>query len=252
MNSPMKIPAGKNIYYYQEVDSTNMTARQLADRGGPAFSIVLAEEQLKGRGRQGKNWHSPPGSGLWFSVLLRPEKISPSGAAPVTLVTGAVIARRLREACGIPVMVKWPNDLLAGSGKIGGILTELKGGPEEIEYLVIGIGLNINQQENDFPAELKDSATSIYLESGKRFDRQELFLSLREDLIKAYRLFFTDGFDPFHRLWKENSATLGREVSLVRNTETIQGKALDLTPDGALLVQDREGKVHKIWSGEIN
>ncbi len=241
----------KNIYYYETVDSTNLIARRLAGEGAPNFSTVVAEEQQEGRGRLGRSWFSPRGTGLWFSIILRPDISSQADAAPVTLVTAAVLADYLRDHLDLPVLVKWPNDLLVGKKKTGGILTEIKGELNRVSYLVVGVGLNINQQENDFPAELCPRATSLSIEKGKLFNRTELFLSIKNELEKAYRLFFAEGFSPFYQLWKKYNSTLGQNITVSRPGGILRGKALDLTEDGALLLQDERGDIRIINYGEI-
>lgn len=252
MNKTGEKFAGKNIYYYQSVDSTNRAMHRLAKEGAPAYSIALAEEQLEGRGRLGRSWFSPPGSGLWFSILIRPLMLTPADASPLTLVTAAVLAGHLNEHHNLPVKIKWPNDLLIDGKKTGGILTELKGDPDRTEYLIVGIGLNVNQQLTDFPEELGRQSTSLCIASGRKFNRIELFLSLRNELLNAYPLFLKKGFTPFRDLWKENNTTLGQEVTLDRDGGKLQGKALDLTETGALLIIDKEGHMHTINYGEIS
>ncbi|MFU8795638.1 MAG: biotin--[acetyl-CoA-carboxylase] ligase [Dethiobacteria bacterium] len=252
MNKTGKIFAGKNIYYYPTVDSTNQAMHRLAKEGVPTYSIALAEEQLEGRGRLGRSWFSPPGSGLWFSMLIRPMMLTPAGASPLTLVTAAVMAAHLNDHYNLPVKVKWPNDLLIDGKKAGGILTELKGDPDRVEYLIVGIGLNVNQQLNDFPAELDRQSTSLYIASGLKINRLDLFLSLRDELLNAYPLFLKEGFTPFRDLWKENNTTLGQEVTLNWDGGKLEGKALDLTETGALLISDKDGQIHIINYGEIS
>ncbi len=241
----------KNIYYFGTVDSTNLIIRRLAAEGAPNFSTAVAEEQQEGRGRLGRSWFSPRGTGLWFSMLLRPDISNRIDITPVTLVTAAVLANYFREVHNLPVLVKWPNDLLLSGKKIGGTLTEIIGIPDRPGYLVTGIGLNINQQEIDFPGELRLRATSLALESGNFYNRTELFLAIKETLEKAYRLFFSEGFPPFQKLWKKHSSTLGQDVTLSWTGGTMRGKALDLSKHGELLLQDEQGKIHTVNYGEL-
>jgi BirA family transcriptional regulator, biotin operon repressor / biotin---[acetyl-CoA-carboxylase] ligase len=241
------------IHYFAAVDSTNHTARELAEQGQPGGSMVIAEEQRRGRGRRGRSWASPPGAGLWFSVVLRPAGMTPADAAPITLATAATLARCLQEETGLAVRVKWPNDLLIGGRKAGGILTELKGEPDRVEYLIIGIGLNINHEPADFPPELRGRATSCYLESGRKTDRTALFLSLRENLDAAFGRFMQSGFLPFRPLWLAVNATLGTRVRISRpGAPELEGLALDLDQGGALVVEDCDGRRHHIRYGEIS
>jgi BirA family biotin operon repressor/biotin-[acetyl-CoA-carboxylase] ligase len=241
----------KMIRYYNTVDSTNLTIHHLAAEGAPAFTTAIAEEQRQGRGRRGRNWFSPPESGLWFSFLLRPQSLRPEDASAITLVTAAVLADSLNNRFKLPVKVKWPNDLLLDGKKICGILAELRGDLQQIEYLVIGIGLNVNQNLADFPLELQQLATSLSIESGSNINRTELFLELRSDLDSAYRLFLEDGFTPFHKLWKRYNTTLGQAVTINSAGGAIIGQALDLTSQGALQVLDKSGAIHIVNYGEI-
>ncbi len=241
----------RGIMYYREVDSTNLVARRLAEEGYPSYTTVIAEEQLQGRGRLGRDWFSPACSGLWFSVVLRPEKITLANAAPVTLVTAAALANNLKNRQGLAVKIKWPNDLLINAKKFGGILSEVKGEPDRIEYLIIGVGLNVNQQADDFPADLKKQATSLLLESGRAFDRTSLFFSLWENLCRAYDLFMEEGFTPFRESLLAYQSFLGREVKVTWSGGTLVGLAVDLDRDGSLLVKDKKGAVQRIYYGEI-
>ncbi len=241
-----------NIHYYQSIDSTNLASRRLAEKGFPGYSTVIAEEQLKGRGRVGRHWFSPPNSGLWFSLLLRPDFISPAGAAPITLVTAAVLTKYLREKYKLPVTVKWPNDLLINGKKFGGILCELKGETDRVEYLLVGIGLNINQQQKEFPRELCTQATSLFVESGQRFDRTSLFISMRNELVQAYEQFFNKGFAPFRSLLLKYNSFIGQEVNVRWSGGSQKGFACDLTADGALLIKDKTGQTKVINYGEIS
>ncbi|MGM0689012.1 MAG: biotin--[acetyl-CoA-carboxylase] ligase [Bacillota bacterium] len=240
-----------NIYYYKSVDSTNLVARKLAGEGASAFSTVVAEEQKKGRGRLGRYWFSPPGKGLWFSMLLRPDVPGHFDASPATLVAAAVLADFFRTHYELPVLVKWPNDLLIGKKKMGGILTDIKTEPGIIHYLIVGIGLNINQLKTDFPAEIQQKSTSLLIETGRLFYRTDLFLSIRSKLEKAYHLFFAEGFSPFSGIWEKNNATLGQTVTVSWPGGSMRGKAVGLAGNGALLLQDKEGDIHTFNYGEL-
>jgi BirA family transcriptional regulator, biotin operon repressor / biotin---[acetyl-CoA-carboxylase] ligase len=239
------------IHYYKTVASTNLTIHQLAAEGAPAFTTAVAEEQRQGRGRRGRNWFSPPESGLWFSFLLRPESLRPEDASAITLVTAAVLADSLNKHYKLPVQVKWPNDLLIDGKKLCGILAELRGDLQQIEYLVIGIGLNVNRNLSAFPLELQQLATSLSIERGSEINRTDLFLALHSDLAAAYRLFLEDGFTSFRQLWKKYNSTLGHEVTINSAGSAISGQALDLTSQGALQILDNSGVTHIINYGEI-
>lgn len=240
----------KGIYYMESIDSTNLAARQLAEEGADNFTVITAEEQLAGRGRHGRSWHSPKGKGLWFTVILRPGGASPAGISSVTLATAAVTADYL-NSINLPVKVKWPNDLLIREKKTGGILTEFKGEPDRIDYLLVGIGLNIHHRRVDFPDQLKPLATSLGLEDGVNLNRTVLLFALLSKLQQAYDHYFSEGFSPFLPLWKKYNVTLGKEVSIKLPAGIIFGRAIDLNENGALLLQDESGTVQTISYGEI-
>lgn len=240
----------KNIYYLDSVDSTNLAARQLAEQGADNFTIFAAEEQVAGRGRHGRNWHSPKGKGLWFTVILRPVGVPPADLSSITLVTAAVIADYLNSN-KIPVKVKWPNDMLIRGKKAGGILTEFKGEPDRTEYLLIGIGLNVHHSKDEFPDQLKPLATSLGMEGPVKLKRTELLLAISGRLQQAYDHYFSEGFSPFLPLWKKYNVTLGKEVSIKLPAGIIFGRAIDLNENGALLLQGESGTVQTISYGEI-
>jgi BirA family transcriptional regulator, biotin operon repressor / biotin---[acetyl-CoA-carboxylase] ligase len=243
--------AGKKIIYRKVVDSTNLAVRQLAANSAPAWTTLVAEEQLAGRGRLGRSWFSPLGSGLWFSIILRPQSMSPAAANPLTLVTAAVIADYLKTAFNLEIQIKWPNDLLLNHKKMGGILTEIRGELDLIDYLVIGIGLNVNQKSADFPSELANQATSLMIESGTSFNRTELLLGAHQRLIRAYRNFETEGFGAFRHTWEKYNVTLGQTVTVSWAGGSITGVARELTPEGCLLVEKENGEIYTIGYGEL-
>ncbi|HOP69383.1 MAG: biotin--[acetyl-CoA-carboxylase] ligase [Dethiobacteria bacterium] len=240
----------EKLFYYTTVDSTNAVLRRMAEEGAPHETMVIAEEQRAGRGRRGRRWLSPPGKGLYFSLLLRPAGVAPEEAAPITLAAAVALAQQLQRETGLPVRVKWPNDLLVNHRKIGGILTELKGEPDRVEYLVMGIGINVNQEHSDLE-ELAGRASSLYLEKGEKFPRTPLFLGLRSKLLQGCRQFFLEGFAPFRLSWRQLNATLGRRVTVSWAGGSQEGLAVDLDEQGALLLEDDRGKRHRFTYGEI-
>jgi BirA family biotin operon repressor/biotin-[acetyl-CoA-carboxylase] ligase len=241
----------KGVHYYPSLGSTNVKLRRLAEEGAPEGAVVLADSQSAGRGRRGRTWHSPPGKGLYFSLLLRPQQMGTAAAAALTLVAAVSTARLLRESSGAAVTIKWPNDLLVNTKKLGGILTEAKSEGTMLRYLLLGIGLNLNHEIDDFPVELRGRATSLALEYGHTLERTPFFLSLRENLLEDCRLFFKKGFAPFRQPWKEMSATLGRTVEVALPGKMLRGKAVDIGSTGALLIEDERGEYNRILCGEI-
>jgi BirA family transcriptional regulator, biotin operon repressor / biotin---[acetyl-CoA-carboxylase] ligase len=177
---------GSQVLQVEESSSTNDLAIQMAEEGFPEGWVVTAERQTQGRGKQGRNWESPSG-GLWTSVILRPP--NPASDAPIFTLMGAVAsAEVIRGICGLQAFVRWPNDLYLGGRKMGGILCEVRGTEREIRYLVMGIGINVNQEEKDFSPSLRGRATSLFLESGRSWDREALADSLYNRLDWWYRI----------------------------------------------------------------
>jgi len=170
---------GRPLYKYQIVRSTNDLALQLAREGAPEGTLVLAEAQTGGRGRWGRGWHSPEGKGIWASLILRPED-DPGGTLAVGVASG--IAEAIRETAGVDAQVKWPNDVVVGGRKLAGVLVERGGGA-----YVVGFGVNVLQAKEDFPPELRDRATSLFLETGRAWDREELLWGILEEVERAYR-----------------------------------------------------------------
>lgn len=240
------------IIYRESVDSTNLVARRLAEEGAPGFTTIIAEQQLSGRGRLGRNWFSPAGRGLWFSMIFRPEALTPAAMSPVTLVTAAVLADYLSREFDLPVRIKWPNDLQVGGKKIAGILTEIKGDPDRIDYLIIGIGLNVNQKAADFAPEIATVATSLAIETRMKIKRTELVINLYQALLRAFKLFEKEGFASFRQIWIRNNITLGQQVKISWPGGSLTGLASGLNDEGKLIVKDDYGQIHLVSYGEVS
>ncbi len=241
---------GREFVYLQETDSTNNVARRLAQEGAPEGTVVAAESQTAGRGRWGRSWFSPRQLGLWFSVVLRP-RLAPTSLPWLALMAGAAVARALEETTGLRPGIKWPNDLLLGGRKFCGILLEMEGSPEEISFLVLGIGVNVNQQEHDFPPELLGQATSLRVALGQEVARLPLLRRLLEVLEEEYCWGCRRGWERARSLWLRYEVTLGRMLRLRTGGGEVLGRALDLGEDGALLVQGADGRVHRFYAGEV-
>ena len=242
---------GRNIDYHAEIDSTNLRARKLAAQGAPEGTVVIAERQTNGRGRLGRNWSSQSGLGLWFSLILRPQ-VSVSDLGIVTILTAVSLSRAIREATGIQVQVKWPNDLLYQGSKLAGILAELNGELDRVNYLILGIGLNVNHETADFPEELREKATSLRLIKQTVFDRKPILQQFLEEFENCYATLGQGRMDAVIEYAREHSATLGKQVVINQGFGRIlTGTALDLDWDGSLWLEDPEGRRVKIYSGEI-
>lgn len=242
---------GREIICFKSLDSTNREVYSLAEKGAPEGTVVIAEEQTDGRGRRGRSWHSASQKGLWFSVLLRPVEKSPVEMAPLTAVAAAVIAAGLRKTAGLPVSVKWPNDLFINGRKTGGILAEIKTEPEQVCFVVVGIGLNINHVAADFPPELSATATSFMIEANRCFNRADICRVLLQELEEGYNLFIREGFAPFYDLWKNHNITLGRQVSVRLGNKNVCGLASDIDKEGALIIEGTDKEKHRFTYGEI-
>ena len=242
---------GQTAYYQEETGSTNNWAKQLAMQGAPEGTIAITEKQTEGRGRLGRSWSTAPGLGLWFSLILRPQ-VSASALAGITIMTAVSMAKAIDEATGIRVEVKWPNDLLYQGKKLVGILAEMNGEMDRVNYLIIGIGLNVNHSINDFPEELQERAISLAMIGKHNFDRKEI--------LQAFLRIFETDYDKLTSgnnagvidYARKHSATLGKQVTINHGFgNTISGQALDLDEDGSLWLKLADGKEVRVYSGEV-
>ena len=241
---------GHPIYFYAETDSTNNRIRQLAVEGAVEGTLAVAEVQTMGRGRRGKQWSSPVGSGAWFSLLLRPD-IPPAEASVLTLLGGLAVCRALEDISGMQPVIKWPNDILLNGKKLVGILTEMDCEMSQVHFVVLGIGINVNTKA--FPPELEEVATSLFLESGKTFSRKLVVQKTMERLEEYYDIFLAaGGFAPLLDEYRRRCVTLGREVTVLEE-KSFLATALDVTPEGELLVRRSDtGEEMVIYSGEVS
>lgn len=241
---------GGEILHFQKAGSTNQIALELARKGYPEGTLVVAEEQTAGRGRWQRPWLSPQGKALLFSLILRPE-ILPYNVPEVTLVAGAAVARALHSYTGIQPGIKWPNDLLYQGRKFCGILVEMEAAAEQLNYLVVGIGINVNQKQSDFPPELREQAASLKLIKGEELKRVPLLQRVLETLEDDYGKYCRGGFAVVRENWLRYNITLGRRVSVRIGKEELSGEAVDLAADGSLILQLPEGNQISCNAGEI-
>jgi BirA family biotin operon repressor/biotin-[acetyl-CoA-carboxylase] ligase len=240
-------------YYFEELGSTNSTAKEYAEGGALHGTAVWAAKQTNGRGRLGKDWHSVDGAGLYCSIILRPA-VPVDQLAKVTLVTGVAVGEVLEELTGKKVQLKWPNDVYFSGLKCAGILAEssLLNSGDSTPYVVVGIGVNVNQSRTDFPAELKGNVTTLFEESGRKFILEELLESLRDRLLLEVNRFETQGFEPLLRRWKQMDFLFGKEMECVDVTgKIIKGVSMGPDTDGNLHVKSADGTVHKVLSGDV-
>ncbi len=235
---------GSEVIVFSETASTNDVVAFLGAAGGREGLVVFAESQTKGRGRRGRSWLSPRGKGLWFSVLLRPI-FSPRAMSRITIAASVAIARAIRQTAALDARIKWPNDVTIGDRKVAGILTELQN-----NVAILGVGINVNCQREDFPPELAATATSIALETGHRQDRVALAAAALAALDDCYRCAQTD-FDAVIAEWARWCSTIGRQISLKMGERRIEGLALALDSDGALLLRQDNGRVERILGADV-
>jgi BirA family biotin operon repressor/biotin-[acetyl-CoA-carboxylase] ligase len=236
------------IYHFETLASTNDLAKELGAKGAPQGTLVVAEAQTQGRGRLGRRWDSPQAAGLYVSLLLRPP-LPPTELPQITLTTAVAVVRAVRRATGLTLRIKWPNDLLLGDRKVGGILTEMETETDRIRHLVVGLGLNVNKAR--FPAELKITATSLALAAGGPLSRLQILQAWLEEFEDLYERFLARQFPHILAEWKNYTVTLGKAVTVRQGTVAISGEALEVAPDGALLVQTLAGDIIRVTSGEI-
>jgi len=236
------------VHHFETLASTNDLAKELAARGAPEGTVVVAETQTGGRGRLGREWNSPPGVGLYISLVLRPM-LPPVELPQITLTTAVAVVRAVRRVAGVAPGIKWPNDLLLNGKKLGGILTEMETESDRIRHVVVGLGLNVNNP--GFPVELVATATSLTLAAGGAFSRVNLLKAWLEEFEELYGRFLNQGFPEILEEWKRFTVTLGRMVTVRQGPREISGLALDVAPDGALLLRTAAGEIVRVTSGEI-
>ncbi|MGN0371999.1 MAG: biotin--[acetyl-CoA-carboxylase] ligase [Enterocloster sp.] len=241
---------GQKLKYFDETDSTNIQARKLAEEGAPHGTLVVADCQTAGKGRRGRSWVSPHGTGIWMSMVLRPD-ISPSHASMLTLVAGMAVVRGIREAAGLEPMIKWPNDAVLEGRKICGILTEMSTEDDMIRYVVTGIGINVNTE--DFPEELTATATSLKLQAGKNVRRSPVIAAAAAAFEGYYDIFLkTCDMSGLMEDYNRILANRGRQVCVLDPRGSYEGTALGIDREGSLLVQREDGGIVPVISGEVS
>lgn len=242
---------GKDIVFFEEVDSTNWIAKQLAAQGAAAGTVVVAETQGKGRGRLERPFFSPKGKGIWFSVVLRPH-ILPQEAPKCTLLAAVAVATAMKRF-GLRAEIKWPNDIMHEGRKVTGILTEMSAEIDRINYIVIGTGINVNIEEEEFPEELRDKATSLAVMKGEPLSRVAFFQAVLEAFDELCLLLEAKGFSPIVARWREYAVTLGQDVHVigVMGKDSFDGRAVDIDEEGALLVETACG-VRRVLAGDVS
>ncbi len=243
---------GRPIIFYSELSSTQDTAKELARKGAEEGTVIIAETQTRGKGRKGREWSSVPGQGIQISVILRP-RLRPSQGIQIPLVAGVAMAQAIAEVTPLNPRIKWPNDLILGRKKVGGILTEMNAEIDRIDYVVLGIGLNVNTPKNLFPKEIEEIATSLAEELGGPVSRLRLLQSFLTEFEGLYGEFTTSGFQNIRERWKAMSNTIGAWVELSdMDKGKMEGKVLDMDADGALLLEKEDKTIERILAGDVS
>jgi BirA family biotin operon repressor/biotin-[acetyl-CoA-carboxylase] ligase len=240
---------GRTIHGFDTINSTNSKARILAIEDADEGTVIFAEVQSSGKGRLNREWSSPKG-GLWLSIILRPN-IKPTESTRMTLMAGVVVAKVLIKIYGLDARIKWPNDVMIGDKKVCGILTELRTIGGEIEHLILGIGINVNFDLEELPKEIRKFSTTLKHEMGKKLSLIELSSELLNEMDEWYDILISGKYDRITSLWKELSDTLGKQVKITTQKESVEGVALDIEDDGGLIVDDAKNGRRKFLAGDI-
>lgn len=241
---------GRTLHILATTTSTNDVAKHLALQGAPEGTVVLAEQQTQGRGRQGRSFTSPPGVGIYLSLLLRPH-LDLSRLPQLTLLTAVAVAEAITATSALPVTLKWPNDIEIRGRKTAGILTEAFMSAQALPVVIVGIGINVNTPLAQFPLALQPRVTSLAIAAGHLISRHRLIASLLDHLEHFYHAFLTTGMRPILQRWLHYGPVVGRQVRFTQANTTETGIVQGLDDDGALLVQSPTGVVHRISSGEV-
>lgn len=246
-------PMNFSVHRYRTLASTNVLALELGQAGAAHGEVIVAASQSAGRGRLGKQWSSPPGKGLYFSIILRPQ-LEPEEFPQLTMTAGVAVAQVLEEVCQLQALLKWPNDIYIADKKCCGILTEasFKGEDEADLFAVIGIGLNVLTDKEDFPTELQKTATSLYIETGIQYELDALMHSIHARVLDMVSMQREKGFSAILTQWKARDYLLGKTLQWVTHSGGIvYGVSLGPDENGELLVRDDAGDVHKVLSGDV-
>ena len=241
---------GHRLECFDVIGSTNTTAMQLAEEGAPHGTLVVADRQDSGKGRRGRSWVMPAGIAIAMSIVLKPEELLPANAPMLTLVSALAVVRAIREQTGMDAQIKWPNDIVIGGKKVCGILTEMSTQIDYINHIVVGIGINVHNEQ--FPEELSDRATSLYLESGQHFNRAALVETVCENFEFYYDIFMrTQDLSGLQEEYDSYLVNRDRQVRILDPLGEYEGIARGIAARGELLVDTPEG-IRKVDSGEVS
>lgn len=241
---------GKTIIHRESIPSTQRLAHELALDGAKHGTIVIADEQTKGKGRTDRTWHSEKGKGIWMSIILRPT-ILPYLAPQLTLLTATVLANVLDEYANIKPQIKWPNDILIDGKKMAGILTEMQAEQDKVLYVIIGMGININQIQTDLPEDIKTRATSLKMETDKNWDMLPIIQQIIQTFELKYTHYIDHGFNQVKQTWENYGFKLNERLQIKTGNKVWEGVFLGIAEDGALVAKKETGAIEKVYSAEI-
>jgi len=236
------------IAHFMEIDSTNARAKEMAWNGSAEGTVVIAEKQTKGRGRRGRDWFSPVAGGIYCSLIFRPD-FPPEEGPKITFLSAVAAAEALGRFISSGLTIKWPNDILFNGKKVAGILTEMTSEMDTIGYAVVGIGINVNT--DTFPREIRQTATSLYMETNQRFSRIAILRGYLEAQERWYDILKREGFEPILKKWRSLAHITDKAIRVEMVDRQIEGRVRAIDPDGVLILEDGEGTTHRIISGDV-
>ena len=237
---------GRNYIFYQVVDSTNRVARDMAREGAEEGTVVLADSQTAGRGRLGRRWHSPPGKNLYFSVILRP-RLSPAFLYHATMLAAVSVCEVLR-GMGVDALIKWPNDVYVSDRKICGVLNEAEVSKGAVDFLILGIGVNVNAALEDFPPDVKGIATSLKMELGKDVRRVDVLVGILTAMDRWYSVLLSGNTTELFSYWRRHNYLIGKRIIVDKR---LGGEAVGITPMGELIVRNDKGETFTVAAGDV-
>ncbi len=240
----------KEVLYFDTIDSTNTKAQELAEKGYPSGTLVVADKQESGKGRRGRSWVSPSGTGIFMTLMIKPD-INPNNASMLTLVAALAVAKAITSVTGEEAMIKWPNDIVINGKKVCGILTEMNAQFDYINHIVVGIGINVHNES--FPEEISQMASSLMIEAGgKRFHRAQIIAETMSYFEQYYDTFLkTQDLSALVREYDELLVNRNKSVRVLDPKEPFDGKAMGITPKGELIVDTWESR-KLVSSGEVS
>jgi BirA family biotin operon repressor/biotin-[acetyl-CoA-carboxylase] ligase len=241
---------GSRVRCFDEIDSTNLQACRLGDEGEAEGLVVIADRQTGGKGRMGRKWESPAAVNLYASILLRPP-ILPFEAPRLTFLSAVAVCRAINHCTGLRPTVKWPNDVLLHGSKVAGLLNEMSSETDQVNYIVLGVGVNLNMRSEQFPPDLRYPATSLAIATGQSVSRLDFTRLLLQEIDVLYHLYLVQGSAPILNAWTELCDLTGQSIQVDCNQLLITGTMVGLAEDGALLVRTATGKIENIYAGDV-